>query len=102
MLALNRSFLALGAAAEGDEVAFRRRSVAARATLQGDFTHQIVDPAGHFFALTRCPIDGTAIAATRCAERTALRQLRGRGAQQHPGAAHRFLNTKCYEPMAVK
>src|SRR5689334_21442941 len=64
VLALNQQFSSPSAPlAEGDEVAFLPPVSGGSAPApQGDFTHHITDPAGHFFALTRCPIDGTAIA----------------------------------------
>src|SRR5579863_5370708 len=58
VLALNQSFSEPGAPlAEGDEVAFLPPVSGG----SGTFTHQIADPAGHFFALTRDPIDSLAL-----------------------------------------
>jgi molybdopterin synthase catalytic subunit len=111
VLALNQQFSSPSAPlAEGDEVAFLPPvsggsfpSGAAGAAPQGDFTHQIIDPAGHFFALTRCPIDGTAIARHLLrGEDGAFVNFEGVARNNTKGRATRFLEYECYERMAVK
>jgi molybdopterin synthase catalytic subunit len=83
----------------GDEVAFLP-PVSGGA---GPFTHVAETPAGHFFALTREPIDTRALAA---------RLLRGEdGAAVHfegvvrnntKGRPTLFLDYDCYEPLAIR
>ena len=105
VLALNQQFSSPSALlAEGDEVAFLPPvSGGAGEAPQGSFTHQIADPAGHFFALTRCPIDGTAIARHLLrGEDGAFVNFEGVARNNSKGRATRFLEYECYEPMAVK
>ena len=105
VLALNQQFSSPSAPlAEGDEVAFLPPvSGGAGEAPQGSFTHQIADPAGHFFALTRCPIDGTAIARHLLrGEDGAFVNFEGVARNNSKGRATRFLEYECYEPMAVK
>jgi len=59
VLALNQSFSEPSAPlSEGDEVAFLPPVSGGSAV----FTSQIEDPAGHFFAITRDPIDSLGLA----------------------------------------
>jgi MoaE-MoaD fusion protein len=105
VLALNQQFSSPSAPlAEGDEVAFLPPVSGGSAPApQGDFTHQITDPAGHFFALTRCPIDGTAIARHLLrGEDGAFVNFEGVARNNTKGRATRFLEYECYEAMAVK
>jgi MoaE-MoaD fusion protein len=105
VLALNQQFSSPSAPlAEGDEVAFLPPvSGGAGEAPHGSFTHQIVDPAGHFFALTRCPIDGTAIARHLLrGEDGAFVNFEGVARNNTKGRATRFLEYECYEAMAVK
>jgi MoaE-MoaD fusion protein len=105
VLALNQQFSSPSAPlAEGDEVAFLPPvSGGSDNAPQGTFTHQIADPAGHFFALTRCPIDGTAIARHLLrGDDGAFVNFEGVARNNTKGRATRFLEYECYEPMAVK
>jgi len=105
VLALNQQFSSPSAPlAEGDEVAFLPPvSGGAGEAPQGDFTHEIAHPAGHFFALTRCPIDGTAIARHLLrGEDGAFVNFEGVARNNTKGRATRFLEYECYEAMAVK
>jgi len=105
VLALNQQFSSPSAPlAEGDEVAFLPPvSGGSSEPPAGSFTHQIIDPAGHFFALTRCPIDGTAIARHLLrGEDGAFVNFEGVARNNTKGRATRFLEYECYEPMAVK
>jgi len=106
VLALNQQFSSPSAPlAEGDEVAFLPpvSGGASQDPPAGSFTHQIADPAGHFFALTRCPIDGTAIARHLLrGEDGAFVNFEGVARDNTKGRATRFLEYECYEAMAVK
>jgi molybdopterin synthase catalytic subunit len=106
VLALNQQFSSPSAPlAEGDEVAFLPPVSGGGSPdpPSGSFTHQIADPAGHFFALTRCPIDGTAIARHLLrGEDGAFVNFEGVARNNTKGRATRFLEYECYEPMAVK
>lgn len=106
VLALNQQFSSPSAPlAEGDEVAFLPPVSGGTSPdpPAGSFTHQIADPAGHFFALTRCPIDGTAIARHLLrGEDGAFVNFEGVARNNTKGRATRFLEYECYESMAVK
>ena len=106
VLALNQQFSSPSAPlAEGYEVAFLPpvSGGASSDPPAGSFTHQIADPAGHFFALTRCPIDGTAIARHLLrGEDGAFVNFEGVARDNTKGRATRFLEYECYEAMAVK
>jgi molybdopterin synthase catalytic subunit len=99
VLALNQQFSSPAAPlAEGDEVA-----LLPPVSGGSGYTHQITDPAGHFFALTREPIDGTAIAKRLlCGSDGAFVNFEGVTRNNTKGRATRFLDYECYEPMAVK
>ncbi len=101
VLALNQQFSSPAATiSEGDEIAFLPPVSGG----SGRFTHQITDPqAGHFFALTRDPIDGAQL-ARRLLQGTdgAFVNFEGVGRNNTKGRATLYLDYECYEPMAVK
>ena len=68
------------------------------------YTHEIVFPtAGHFFALTRDPIDGGAVARRLLrGEDGAFVNFEGVARNNTKGRATRYLEYECYEAMAVK
>lgn len=99
VLALNQQFSTPTAPlAEGDEVAFLPPVSGG-----SGYTQHIADPAGHFFALTREPIDGTAIAKKLLrGEDGAFVNFEGVTRNNTKGRGTRYLEYECYEPMAVK
>jgi molybdopterin converting factor subunit 1 len=99
VLALNQQFSQPAAPlAEGDEVA-----LLPPVSGGSGYSHHIVDPAGHFFALTREPIDGTAIARQLLrGEDGAFVNFEGVARNNTKGRATRYLEYECYEAMAVK
>ena len=106
VLALNQQFSSPSAPlAEGDEVALLPPVSGGSGTFanSGPFTHEIADPDGHFFALTREPIDGTALARRLVrGEDGAFVNFEGVTRNNTKGRSTRYLDYECYEPMAVK
>ncbi len=100
VLALNQEFSPPDAPlAEGDEVAFLPPVSGG----SGCYTHEISDPAGHFYALTRDPIDAAAIARKLLrGEDGAFVNFEGVARNNTKGRATLYLDYECYEPMAVK
>jgi molybdopterin synthase catalytic subunit len=98
--ARNHRFAARDEAVEtGDEIAFLP-PVSGGA---GAYTHEIAGPEGHFFALTREPVDGRTIGA-RLLQRLdgALVNFEGVVRDNTKGRATRYLDYECYEPMAIR
>ena len=105
VLALNQQFSDPSAPlSEGDEVAFLPPvSGGSESAVANPYSHRIDTPGGHFFALTREPIDGTAIARQLVRpDDGAFVNFEGVTRNNTKGRATRFLEYECYEPMAVK
>jgi molybdopterin synthase catalytic subunit len=84
---------------EGDEVAFLPPVSGGSAA----YTHQIEDPQGHFFGLTRDPIDGGVIARRLLrGEDGAFVNFEGVARNNTKGRPTQYLEYECYEPMAIK
>lgn len=83
---------------EGDEVAFLPPVSGGR-----QYTQVIEDEAGHFFALTREPIDTEALKQRLLADHDgAICIFEGVVRDNTKGRKTRFLDYECYETMAVK
>jgi len=84
---------------ENDEVAFLPPVSGG----SGCFTHEIADPAGHFFAITRDPIDARALAVwMQRGEDGAVVTFEGVTRNNTKGRSTRYLEYECYEAMAIK
>ncbi len=99
VLAHNRSFAGREQPlSDGDEVAFLPPVSGGT----GGYTHQIADPAGHFFALTRDPIDERALKARLLEGRDgAVLTFEGVVRNNSKGRQTRYLDYECYEAMAI-
>ncbi len=85
--------------AEGDEVAFLPPVSGG----SGHFIQEIADPAGHFFALTRDPIDPRPLCARLLrGEDGATVTFEGVTRNNTKGRTTRYLEYECYEAMAVQ
>lgn len=100
VLARNQQFSDLTTAlGDGDEVAFLP-PVSGGST---DFIEQVSDPAGHFFAITRHPIDARALVARlQRPEDGAVVTFDGVTRNNTKGRATRYLEYECYEKMAIQ
>ena len=105
VLAQNQQFSPLTSAlTDGDEVAFLPPVSGGSIDSAGTFTHEIVDAtAGHFFALTRDPIDSAVLSRRLLrGEDGAIVNFEGVARNNTKGRATRYLEYECYEGMAVK
>jgi molybdopterin converting factor subunit 1 len=100
VLALNQQFSAPNALlSDGDEVAFLP-PVSGGA---GSFLHEITDDKGHFFAITRDPIDGPGLAKRLLADEDgAIVTFEGVTRNNTKGRGTRYLEYECYEAMAIQ
>jgi len=100
VLASNHQFCDRSAALrEGDEIAFLPPVSGGTAR----YTHEISDAGGHFFALTRQPIDAAAVARQILrGEDGAVVNFEGVVRNNTKGRATQFLDYECYQPMAIK
>jgi molybdopterin converting factor subunit 1 len=100
VMARNQQFSPLTAPlTEGDEVAFLP-PVSGGA---GRFSHEIAAEAGHFFGLTRDPIDSAGIARQLLrGEDGAIVNFEGVARNNTKGRATRYLEYECYEAMAIQ
>jgi MoaE-MoaD fusion protein len=100
VMALNQQFSERSAAlSPGDEVAFLPPVSGG----SNPYTYEIIDEAGHFFALTRAPIDERSIKNRLLqGEDGAVVVFEGVVRNNTKGRATKFLDYECYEGMAVK
>ena len=100
VLALNQRFSEPSAPlAEGDEVAFLPPVSGG----SGKFLHEISDPEGHFFGLTREAIDSRWLAGKmQRDEDGGVVTFEGVTRNNTKGRATRYLEYECYEAMAIR
>jgi molybdopterin converting factor subunit 1 len=104
VLARNHEFSPVSTnVSEGDEVAFLPPVSGGSTATERQYTHEIQDAGGHFFALTRQPVDTRTI-ITRLAqgEDGAVITFEGVVRNNTKGRRTLYLDYECYEPMAVK
>jgi molybdopterin synthase catalytic subunit/molybdopterin converting factor small subunit len=101
VLARNQEFSPPGTRlSEGDEIAFLPPVSGGSGSV---YTHEIADEEGHFFALTRQPIDTRAVTARLLrGEDGAIVNFEGVVRNNTKGRSTRFLDYECYEAMAIK
>jgi molybdopterin synthase catalytic subunit len=100
VLARNQQFAPGGTPiSDGDEVALLPPVSGGT----GDYAHEITDPHGHFFALTRDPIDSARVGRRLLSgEDGALITFEGVVRNNTKGRETKFLDYECYEEMAIK
>jgi molybdopterin synthase catalytic subunit len=100
VMARNHEFAPLSSAiTDGDEIAFLPPVSGGSAP----YTHEIADPSGHFFALTRQPIDSRALVAlAQRPEDGAVITFEGVVRNNTKGRGTMFLDYECYEAMAIR
>ena len=106
VMARNYEFVDLSSpVADGDEIAFLPpvSGGTSAADSASQWTHQVAESDGHFFALTRRPIDSRALAElVRRGEDGAVIVFEGVVRNNSKGRATLFLDYECYEAMAIR
>jgi MoaE-MoaD fusion protein len=104
VLARNHEFSPVSTnVSEGDEVAFLPPVSGGSRATERQYTHEIQDAGGHFFALTRQPVDTrTIITRLTQGEDGAVITFEGVVRNNTKGRRTLYLDYECYEPMAVK
>lgn len=89
--------------ADGDEIAFLPPvSGGADPSTRNQWTHKVETPEGHFFALSRQPIDGGVLARQLLAGTDgAFVNFEGVVRNNSKGRETRYLDYECYEAMAI-
>ena len=100
VLARNHQFAPLSTpVSDADEIAFLPPVSGG----SGQYTQVSEHPAGHFFALTRVPIEAASLRARLLrGEDGALVNFEGVVRNNTKGRATQYLDYECYEPMAIK
>lgn len=100
VMARNQEFAELSSPiADGDEIAFLPPVSGG----SGVWTHEVSSPEGHFFGLTRRPIDSRALAdLVRRGEDGAVVVFEGVVRNNTKGRATLYLDYECYEGMAIR